>query len=244
MAISTRPPTRRWRAVALLVVAFLATLGVATAAADTPQYRPAYHFSPAKNWMNDPNGLVFHKGVYHLFFQYNPLGNVWGNMSWGHAVSHDLLTWKQLPVAIPTGDTDWIFSGSIVVDENNTSGFGNGLDGQPPFVLDPNIVWSGRRYLLVYQETDEVRYAISIHQNWRNMSTSEIAGLWIEEDGSVGAPFRITSTEEIEMDPVLAAVEDGLIALAYVRGPDALVKSRLFVRILSDTVRTRRPARR
>ena len=134
--------------------------------------------------------------------------------------------------------------GEISASSNKTFVNTGMIDGQPPFVLDPNIVWSGRRYLLVYQETDEVRYAISIHQNWRNMSTSEIAGVWIEEDGSVGAPFRITSTDEIERDPALAAVEDGLIALAFVRGPDAIVKSRLFVRMMSDTVRTRRPARR
>jgi sucrose-6-phosphate hydrolase SacC (GH32 family) len=100
----------------------------------TEQFRPEYHFTPAQNWQNDPNGLFYYGGQYHLYFQHNPFGDQWGNMSWGHAVSHDLLTWHELPVAIPSGDTDWIFSGSIVVDENNTSGFGNGLDGQPPFV--------------------------------------------------------------------------------------------------------------
>ena len=107
-----------------MVVAFLATLGVAPAAADTPQHRPAYHFSPAKNWMNDPNGLVFHKGVYHLFFQYNPLGNVWGNMSWGHATSTDLVHWDEQPVAIPFDANEGVFSGSVVVDTTNSSGFG------------------------------------------------------------------------------------------------------------------------
>mgnify|MGYP000520598218 CR=1 FL=1 len=78
------------------------------------EYRPAFHFSPAKNWMNDPNGLIWHKGEYHLFFQYNPFGREWGHMSWGHAVSKDLLNWEELEVAIPEGKDGAIFSGSAV----------------------------------------------------------------------------------------------------------------------------------
>lgn len=95
----------------------------------TPEpYRPQYHFSPPKNWINDPNGLIYHDGEYHLFYQYNPFGNVWGHMSWGHAVSPDLLRWQHLPVAIPEfthadGKTKTaIFSGSAVLDEGNRSG--------------------------------------------------------------------------------------------------------------------------
>lgn len=78
------------------------------------EYRPKFHFTPAKNWMNDPNGLVWHKGEYHLFFQYNPFGREWGHMSWGHAVSKDLLNWEELPVAIPKGEDGAIYSGSAV----------------------------------------------------------------------------------------------------------------------------------
>jgi len=82
--------------------------------------------------MNDPNGLVFYAGEYHLFYQYNPFGNKWGHMSWGHAISKDLVHWEQLPVAIPETDSMMIFSGCSVVDELNTSGFGK--NGIPPLV--------------------------------------------------------------------------------------------------------------
>ena len=87
--------------------------------------RPHFHFAPARNWMNDPNGLIFYRGKYHLFFQYNPEGNQWGNMSWGHATSTDLVHWQEQPVAISHTPTHAIFSGSAVVDYFNTTGFGS-----------------------------------------------------------------------------------------------------------------------
>jgi len=117
-----------------LLISWIAAPGLAAPipAAYDQTYRPQFHYSPAKNWMNDPNGLVFYQGQYHLFYQYNPLGNTWGNMSWGHAVSPDLVHWKELPVAIPYDDTELVFSGSAVVDKDNTSGFGT--KANPPLV--------------------------------------------------------------------------------------------------------------
>ena len=90
----------------------------------TEFWRPTIHFSPRKNWTNDPNGLIYFNGYYHLFFQHNPSGNQWGNMSWGHAKSKDLLYWEELPVAIPK-DSAYIFSGCIVWDKDHVSGLGD-----------------------------------------------------------------------------------------------------------------------
>ena len=88
------------------------------------QYRPQVHFTPAKNWINDPNGMVYADGTYHLFYQYNPQGNSWGNMSWGHATSTDLIHWTEKDVALTRDELGAIFSGSAVIDKNNTAGFG------------------------------------------------------------------------------------------------------------------------
>ena len=95
-------------------------------------WRPQFHFTPASQWMNDPNGMVYYEGEYHLFYQFNPFGDRWGHMSWGHAVSRDLVRWEHLPVALIEENDVMIFSGSAVVDWKNTSGFG--LNGRPPLV--------------------------------------------------------------------------------------------------------------
>lgn len=88
------------------------------------QHRPQFHFSPEAHWMNDPNGMVYLDGEYHLFYQYYPDSNVWGPMHWGHAVSKDMLHWQHLPIALHPDSLGYIFSGSAVIDKNNTSGFG------------------------------------------------------------------------------------------------------------------------
>lgn len=139
----TNAPRRSLRALCVGAAAIL-TLGLgpthalADGAPGTEPYRPGYHYTPERNWMNDPNGMVFHDGLYHLYYQYNPEGSQWGNMSWGHATSPDLMTWTEQPLAI--GQTfdeqgrsiEDIFSGSVVVDHGNTSGLG--IDGEDPLI--------------------------------------------------------------------------------------------------------------
>jgi len=109
--------------------------------------RPQFHFSPRIGWTNDPNGMVYHKGEYHLYFQHNPYGWKWGNMHWGHAVSPDLVHWKELPVAIyPFRFDDWVFSGSAVVDKDNTAGFKKGDED----VIVAAYTSTGRGEAIVY----------------------------------------------------------------------------------------------
>ncbi|MFJ9180578.1 GH32 C-terminal domain-containing protein [Streptomyces sp. NPDC102360] len=134
--VSRHARRRAIAAVATVCALSAAPLAPHAAAADNPPYtetyRPQFHYTPQKNWMNDPNGLVYYKGEYHLFYQYNPNGNSWGDMSWGHAVSKDLVHWKELPLALSHDDKEMVFSGSAVVDRNNTTGFGTKTN--PPMV--------------------------------------------------------------------------------------------------------------
>lgn len=94
--------------------------------ANREKYRPVYHHTPAWGWMNDPNGMFYKDGVWHLYFQYNPYGSQWENMTWGHSTSTDLIHWTFQGAPIEADAWGTIFSGSAVVDHNNTSGFGNG----------------------------------------------------------------------------------------------------------------------
>ncbi len=117
----------RWAVMAEIVLFALSGISQRAGISQTAHYdepfRPQVHFSPREHWTNDPNGLVYFHGEYHLFFQYNPFGDTWGHMSWGHAVSTDMLHWHELPIALPEKDGMMIFTGSIVVDRKNSSGF-------------------------------------------------------------------------------------------------------------------------
>ena len=112
----------------LVSIAFLSACGSQKNKFMSEQHRPQFHFTPKTGWMNDPNGMVYFKGEYHLFYQYYPDSTVWGPMHWGHAVSKDRIRWKHLPIALYPDKLGYIFSGSAVVDVQNTSGFGEGKE--------------------------------------------------------------------------------------------------------------------
>lgn len=139
----------------------------------TEQHRPQFHFSPEKMWMNDPNGMVFYDDEYHLFYQYYPDSTVWGPMHWGHAISKDLVHWEHLPIALYPDSLGYIFSGSAVVDWNNTSGLGT--EENPPLVAiftyhDAEGAKEGRNN---YQ-TQGIAYSLDKGRTWEKYADNPV----------------------------------------------------------------------
>jgi levanase/fructan beta-fructosidase len=136
-------------------------------------YRPNFHFTPEKNWMNDPNGMFYLNGTYHLFFQHYPDGNKWGPMHWGHATSKDLTNWEELPIALFPDEKGYIFSGSAVVDTHNTSGFGE--KGEIPIIAIftyHNIV--GERNGREDYQTQALAYSLDKGKTWTKYAKNPI----------------------------------------------------------------------
>ena len=138
-------------------------------------YRPQFHYSPPEMWMNDPNGLVYHKGVYHLFYQYYPEDIVWGPMHWGHAISQDMVFWEHKPIALFPDEHGYIFSGSVVVDKENTSGLGT--DSKPALVAvftyhDIN----GERAGTDTFQTQGIAFSLDNGQSWTKYDGNPVIG--------------------------------------------------------------------
>jgi fructan beta-fructosidase len=135
-------------------------------------WRPQFHFTPPKNFMNDPNGLVFYKGEYHLFYQYNAQGTRWGHMSWGHAVSADMVHWKNLPVAIPEQPDYMIYSGSAVVDWHNSSGLCQSADKLDPSCLVAVYTAAGKDW-----QRQNLASSNDRGRTWTNFAGNPVADL-------------------------------------------------------------------
>ncbi|MGA8069329.1 MAG: glycoside hydrolase family 32 protein [Terriglobales bacterium] len=162
-----------------LLVAMLAILMLAIGAAaaenyDEP-YRPQFHFTPAKNWTNDPNGPIFYQGEYHLFYQHNPFGNEWGHMSWGHAVSRDLVHWQHLPLALAEENGIMIFSGSTVVDWHNSSGLCTGSAADPSCLIAIYTGYTGT------QQFQNLAYSNDKGRTWTKYAGNPILDLHLKD---------------------------------------------------------------
>lgn len=146
-------------------------------------YRPQYHFTTRRGWINDPNGLIFCKGRYHMFYQHNPVEREWENMHWGHAVSTDMLHWQEQPLALHPDTLGTIFSGSAVVDHENTAGFNR--KGEPALVVFYTSAKNIQRQSMAYS-LDEGRTftkyegnpVIDSHEKWQSNDTRDPKVFW------------------------------------------------------------------
>jgi len=164
------------------------------------KHRPQFHFSPPANWMNDPNGMVYYDGEYHLFYQYYPDSTVWGPMHWGHAVSPDMVHWEHLPIALYPDEHGCIFSGSAVVDWNNTSGLGK--EGKPPLIA-----------IFTYHNFEKEKAKTGDHQTQGIAYSNDRGRTWEKYDGNPVLPnekkifdFRDPSTGLLRVNLVLKMV--------------------------------------
>ena len=179
------------------------------AISSTEQFRPAYHYTAERNWLNDPNGLVYLNGTYHLFYQHNPFSADWGNMSWGHATSPDLIHWEEQPVAIRYEEDEAIFSGSAVFDQHNTSGLGTTAD--PPLVAIYTSAYQGASPLSGRQ-AQSLAYSLDEGRTWTKYHGNPVLDrasadfrdpkvFWY--DGEAGSYWVMVAVEAVHRQVVL-----------------------------------------
>lgn len=159
------------------VLYFLMICGTMQAQSDTSMYhepyRPQVHFSPKQHWINDPNGMVYNEGIYHLFYQYYPDGSTWGPMHWGHATSPDMIKWTEQPIALYPDSLGYIFSGSAVADVKNTSGFGKG--GKAPLVaIYTNHAPKGEKAGRKDHQNQSIAYSLDNGKTWTKYSGNPV----------------------------------------------------------------------
>lgn len=158
----------------------------------TEEFRPLYHFTPESGWMNDPNGLIYMDGEYHLFYQHYPDSTVWGPMHWGHAVSTDLVNWKQLPIALYPDSLGYIFSGSAVYDAENSSGLGTAEN--PPMVA-----------IFTYHDAERANTASNTFQNQGIAFSLDKGQTWEKYDGN---PVLVNPGIRDFRDPKVSQIEN------------------------------------
>lgn len=148
------------------------------------KYRPQYHFTTRRGWINDPNGLIYYKGKYHLFYQHNPFEREWENMHWAHAVSTDLVHWREIPLALHPDTLGTIFSGSAVIDYGNTAGW-NSKDGTPALVAFYTSAKGIQRQSMAYSLDEGMTFTkyegnpiIDSHEKWQTNDTRDPKVFW------------------------------------------------------------------
>jgi len=153
---------------------FISTINAQTKTNESEEkYRPQIHFTPEKHWVNDPNGMVYYKGKYHLFFQHSPTSSVWSDISWGHATSNDLVHWERKPIAIYPDSLGFIFSGSAVVDKNNSSGLGkNGIT--PLVAMYTSHDMKKEKAGLIDVENQSLSYSLDEGKTWLKYQSNPV----------------------------------------------------------------------